>query len=124
MSDDCALKDKLNTCIFSQFQAALLQRWNLPDFMCYFCPFIQMFSVNMSVFTLTAIAIDRHRAIINPLRAAPTKFISKIIISGIWIISIAFSIPCIVAFRVVHLVERVKGKYLNQLTTKRFLYRY
>lgn len=25
-----------------QFQAALLQRWNLPDFMCAFCPFVQV----------------------------------------------------------------------------------
>lgn len=51
-----------------QFQAALLQRWNLPEFMCPFCPFVQTVSVNVSVFTLTAIAVDRHRAIINPLR--------------------------------------------------------
>lgn len=51
-----------------QFQAALLQRWNLPEFMCAFCPFVQTVSVNVSVFTLTAIALDRNRAIINPLR--------------------------------------------------------
>lgn len=25
-----------------QFQAALLQRWNLPDVMCAFCPFVQV----------------------------------------------------------------------------------
>ncbi|KAI8428911.1 hypothetical protein MSG28_007543, partial [Choristoneura fumiferana] len=49
------------------FQAALLQRWLLPHFMCPFCPFVQALSVNVSVFTLTAIAIDRHRAIITPL---------------------------------------------------------
>lgn len=51
-----------------QFQAALLQRWILPHFMCAFCPFVQILSVNVSVFTLTAIAIDRHRAILKPLR--------------------------------------------------------
>jgi len=27
-----------------QFQAALLQRWNLPEFMCAFCPFVQVIS--------------------------------------------------------------------------------
>jgi leucokinin receptor len=54
--------------LFLQFQAALLQRWNLPHFMCPFCPFVQVLSVNVSVFTLTAIAVDRHRAIIEPLR--------------------------------------------------------
>jgi leucokinin receptor len=25
-----------------QFQAALLQRWDLPEFMCAFCPFVQV----------------------------------------------------------------------------------
>jgi leucokinin receptor len=58
----------LQTLLLSQFQAALLQRWNLPHFMCAFCPFVQVLSVNVSVFTLTAIAVDRHRAILNPLR--------------------------------------------------------
>ncbi len=44
-----------------QFQAALLQRWDLPWFMCSFCPTVQVISVNVSVFTLTAIALDRYR---------------------------------------------------------------
>ncbi|BET01389.1 receptor [Nesidiocoris tenuis] len=51
-----------------QFQAALLQRWDLPEFMCPFCPYVQILSVNVSVFTLTAIAVDRHRAVLDPLR--------------------------------------------------------
>lgn len=29
-------------CIPFQFQAAILQRWDLPDFMCKLCPFIQV----------------------------------------------------------------------------------
>jgi leucokinin receptor len=58
----------LHTLLICQFQAALLQRWNLPHFMCAFCPFVQVLSVNVSVFTLTAIAVDRHRAILYPLR--------------------------------------------------------
>ncbi|XP_037045815.1 neuropeptide Y receptor type 1-like isoform X2 [Bradysia coprophila] len=92
-------------CIPFQFQAALLQRWNLPEFMCSFCPFIQMISLNVSIFTLTAIAIDRHRAIMNPLRAKPTKYVSKLIISGIWFVSIIFSIPIAVALRVTVVLE-------------------
>lgn len=51
-----------------QFQAAVLQRWNLPYFMCALCPFVQALSVSVSIFTLTAVAIDRHRAILKPLR--------------------------------------------------------
>ncbi|XP_053661374.1 neuromedin-K receptor-like [Anopheles marshallii] len=83
-----------------QFQAALLQRWNLPEFMCPFCPFVQLISVNVSVFTLTAIAVDRHRAIINPLRARTSKNISKFVISAIWMLSFALAAPILFALRV------------------------
>uniref|UniRef100_A0A182X431 G-protein coupled receptors family 1 profile domain-containing protein n=1 Tax=Anopheles quadriannulatus TaxID=34691 RepID=A0A182X431_ANOQN len=83
-----------------QFQAALLQRWNLPEFMCPFCPFVQLISVNVSVFTLTAIAVDRHRAIINPLRARTSKNISKFVISTIWMLSFALAAPILFALRV------------------------
>ncbi|XP_035894045.1 RYamide receptor [Anopheles stephensi] len=83
-----------------QFQAALLQRWNLPEFMCPFCPFVQLISVNVSVFTLTAIAVDRHRAIINPLRARTSKNISKFVISSIWMLSFVLAAPILFALRV------------------------
>jgi len=29
-------------CIPFQFQAAILQRWDLPEFMCKLCPFVQV----------------------------------------------------------------------------------
>ena len=44
-----------------QFHAALLQRWDLPEFMCQFCPTVQILSVNVSIFTLVAITLDRYR---------------------------------------------------------------
>ncbi|KAI9587119.1 hypothetical protein GQX74_002966 [Glossina fuscipes] len=78
--------------------------------MCAFCPFVQAVSVNVSVFTLTAIAVDRHRAIINPLRARRTKFASKLVIISIWVAALTFALPCAIAFRVEMLNERVKGE--------------
>ena len=42
-----------------QFHAALAQRWDLPAFMCKFCPTVGILSVNISIFTLVAIALDR-----------------------------------------------------------------
>ncbi|KNC29885.1 Neuropeptide Y receptor [Lucilia cuprina] len=107
-------------CIPFQFQAALLQRWNLPWFMCGFCPFVQALSVNVSVFTLTAIAVDRHRAIINPLRARPTKFASKFIIGCIWLIAFTFAIPCAIAFRVEEVHERIKENGIVSNVTRPF----
>lgn len=87
-----------------QFQAAVLQRWDLPRFMCPFCPFIQILSVNVSIFTLTAIAIDRHKAILNPLRARSSKHASKIVIGVIWIVALVFATPISYGLRVVDLM--------------------
>ncbi|GLV37928.1 Leucokinin receptor [Carabus blaptoides fortunei] len=86
-----------------QFQAALLQRWILPHFLCPFCPFVQVLTVNVSIFTLTAIAIDRQRAILNPFRVRLSKLRAKFIIAAIWIISAILATPIFVALRVVEL---------------------
>ena len=43
-----------------QFHAALVQRWDLPEFMCKFCPTVGVLSVNISIFTLVALALDRY----------------------------------------------------------------
>lgn len=83
-----------------EFQAAVLQRWTLPEFMCPFCPFVQYVSVSVSVFTLTAIAIDRHRAILNPLKARPSKNTSKVVIAGIWAIALTLAAPISYSLRV------------------------
>nr|BAO01073.1 neuropeptide GPCR A23 [Nilaparvata lugens] len=88
-----------------QFQAALLQRWNLPDFMCPFCPFVQVLTVNVSVFTLTAIAVDRHRAILNPLSARPSKLRAKLFIACIWGIAGFLAAPMAIALRVSYVEE-------------------
>ncbi|CAN7946842.1 unnamed protein product, partial [Ixodes pacificus] len=93
-----------------QFQAALLQRWLLPYFMCAFCPYVQVVSVNVSVFTLTAIAIERYRAITSPLKARfCSKTTAKILILIIWISSLVVACPNAVALRVVLLMDKATG---------------
>ncbi|XP_069686443.1 tachykinin-like peptides receptor 99D isoform X2 [Periplaneta americana] len=92
-----------------QFQAALLQRWNLPHFMCAFCPFVQVLSVNVSVFTLTAIAVDRHRAILNPLSASPSKLCARLAVACIWAVSGALAAPMAAALRV-SIIEDARGR--------------
>ena len=46
-------------CIPFQFYAALVQQWNLPEFMCKVCPFAQTLSINVNTLTLIAIAHER-----------------------------------------------------------------
>ena len=93
-----------------QFQAALLQKWVLPPFMCAFCPFVQVLSVNVSIITLTAIALDRYRAVVHPLKARTTKMSAKLVIIAIWIFSAATSIPYAVALRVTFVYDPLTGK--------------
>uniref|UniRef100_A0A1B6DGK6 G-protein coupled receptors family 1 profile domain-containing protein n=1 Tax=Clastoptera arizonana TaxID=38151 RepID=A0A1B6DGK6_9HEMI len=88
-----------------EFQAALLQRWTLPDFMCSFCPFVKTVSVSVSVFTLAAIAVDRHRAILKPFSARVSKVQFKLVISLIWVVSAAMSFPWLYAMGVYRTVD-------------------
>lgn len=92
-----------------QFQAALLQKWVLPPFMCAFCPFVQVLSVNVSIITLTAIALDRYRAVVFPLKARTTKLSAKMVILAIWIFSAAASVPYAVALRVTMVYDPQTG---------------
>ncbi|GAB0091732.1 prolactin-releasing peptide receptor [Sergentomyia squamirostris] len=103
-----------------QFQAALLQRWNLPEFMCGFCPFVQLLSVNVSVLTLTAIAVDRHRAILNPLRARQSKNICRLIIACIWVFSILLAAPVSYTMEVIQVKEIIKREGDIIVLTKPF----
>ncbi|KAH7981367.1 hypothetical protein HPB49_023391 [Dermacentor silvarum] len=94
-----------------QFQAALLQRWVLPEFMCAFCPFVQVLSVNVSIFTLTAIALDRYRAVTAPLRArCCSKFNAKVLIGVVWAVSTAAALPYALALRVILVYDSVSGE--------------
>jgi hypothetical protein len=52
------------------------------------------------VFTLTAIALERYRAVIHPLKAHLSKFNAKVEISIIWIFSILLAMPTILALKV------------------------
>ncbi|KOB68507.1 Neuropeptide receptor A23, partial [Operophtera brumata] len=107
-------------------------RWLLPHFMCSFCPFVQALSVNVSVFTLTAIAVDRHRAIITPLSmftltaiavdrhraiitplsAHTSKRVAKVIIVFIWVLALSLAAPMAMSWEVVMEDEQDPGKLI------------
>eukprot|EP00095_Tigriopus_kingsejongensis_P004717 maker-scaffold763_size101323-snap-gene-0.15 protein:Tk04717 transcript:maker-scaffold763_size101323-snap-gene-0.15-mRNA-1 annotation:"lymnokinin receptor" len=96
-------------CIPFQFYAALLQRWDLPEFMCQFCPFIQTLSVNVSIFTLVTISLDRYQAIMSPLAERSTKSTCKKIILGLWIFSALLALPMIFIFEFTYVFDESNG---------------
>ena len=83
-----------------QFIAALLQRWLLPTFLCPICPTVQTISLNVSIFTLTAIAVDRHRAITKPLANKLSKLKANIIIILIWCFSLVLAVPTFLSWNI------------------------
>ena len=76
-----------------QFHAALLQRWVLAAFMCPLAPFVQVMTVNVSIFTLMILAIDRYFAVIHPLKPRVSKHIAKIAIGITWAFAIVSGLP-------------------------------
>lgn len=83
-----------------QFQAALLQKWLLPDALCALCPTVQIISLNVSTFTLVALSYDRHRAITSPLAPRMARSCAFKINSCIWLISILLSLPTFAAYNI------------------------
>lgn len=80
-------------CIPFQFRAALVQRWDLPAFMCQFCPFAQILSVNVSIFSLVAICMDRYQAIMHPMSPKQCKSTARVIIFAIWVLGALTALP-------------------------------
>jgi leucokinin receptor len=74
------------------------QRWYLPEFMCAFCPFVQTLSVNVSVFTLTIIAVRRYRAVAKPLKVSRWQARCTLIV--IWTGGMVLALPMLITLKV------------------------
>ena len=83
-----------------QFQAALLQRWDLPAILCPVAPFFKEITVNVSVFTLTVISIDRYLAVIYPLKPRCSRRVAHVVMAIVWTFSLGSGLPTAVVFRV------------------------
>lgn len=99
-----------------QFLSALLQRWILPNFMCAFCTFVQIVSVNVSIFTLAAIAADRYLIVANPIDKRVTKVLAKKIITVVWILALVAATPAGIALQV-NFVPDIKS---NPMTSEQW----
>ena len=83
-----------------QFQAALLQRWDLPSILCPVAPFVKELSVNVSVIALVVISIDRYFAVLHPLKRRFSRSSAKVVMALVWTFSVTSAVPSLVVFRV------------------------
>uniref|UniRef100_A0A3Q4BW51 Gastrin-releasing peptide receptor n=1 Tax=Mola mola TaxID=94237 RepID=A0A3Q4BW51_MOLML len=73
----------------------LVDEWLFGRVGCKLIPFIQLTSVGVSVFTLTALSADRYKAIVKPLdiRTSGAKLSVGLRAAAIWLFSVTLAIP-------------------------------
>ncbi|XP_078658826.1 neuropeptide FF receptor 2-like [Branchiostoma floridae x Branchiostoma belcheri] len=81
----------------------ILTGYQFGDVMCRVNPMIQGVSVAASVFTMTAIAFDRYKAIVFPMKERMTLRRMTQIVAGIWVSGVAIMIPQVFVLKVVTL---------------------
>ncbi|XP_070543812.1 substance-P receptor-like [Ptychodera flava] len=79
-------------CMPFTFPTIMYGRWIFSSGMCPTVIFLQHVSVFVSIYTLTAIGVDRYFAVMHPLKIRITKTKGKILIAFIWLMSVSLSI--------------------------------
>ncbi|XP_034018175.1 gastrin-releasing peptide receptor [Thalassophryne amazonica] len=85
----------LVTCAPVDVSRYLWDRWLFGRVGCKVIPFIQITSVGVSVFTLTALSADRYKAIVKPLDSQTSSTTSRIVlkVALIWLFSLVLAVP-------------------------------
>ncbi|KAA8595867.1 hypothetical protein FQN60_011158, partial [Etheostoma spectabile] len=85
----------LVTCAPVDASRYLSEEWLFGRVGCKVIPFIQLTSVGVSVFTLTALSADRYRAIVKPLEIQTSSTTTSIVLRAalIWLFSLILAIP-------------------------------
>ncbi|XP_048876645.1 prolactin-releasing peptide receptor-like [Brienomyrus brachyistius] len=84
------------TCVpFTLAYAFNPHGWVFGRFACYLVFLIQPVTVYVSVFTLTAIAVDRYYAMVHPLKKRISVPACAYVLTGIWLASFALVAPAV-----------------------------
>ncbi|MEE6476162.1 hypothetical protein FKM82_010999 [Ascaphus truei] len=85
----------LVTCVPVDAFRFFFDEWLLGEVCCKLIPAIQLTSVGVSVFTLTALSADRYKAIVNPMDIQTSSAVlwTCIKATSIWIISMLLAVP-------------------------------
>ncbi|XP_017259739.2 gastrin-releasing peptide receptor [Kryptolebias marmoratus] len=83
----------LLTCAPVDASRFLSEEWLFGRAGCKIIPFIQLTSVGVSVFTLTALSADRYRAIVKPLETSASTTTIVLRAALIWVASLILAVP-------------------------------
>ncbi|XP_060085974.1 orexin receptor type 2-like [Ylistrum balloti] len=83
-------------CLTPTLIVDISETWFLGFIMCKLVLFLNTVSISVSVLTLSAISVERWYAICYPLVFKSTKKRAKLIISAIWLFSVAVAVPDLV----------------------------
>ncbi|KAI1885402.1 hypothetical protein AGOR_G00219780 [Albula goreensis] len=85
----------LVTCAPVDASRYLSDKWLFGRVGCKLIPFIQLTSVGVSVFTLTALSADRYKAIVRPMDIQTSNATGKVCLRAamIWVFSMTLAIP-------------------------------
>lgn len=85
----------LLTCVPVDASRYFFDEWVFGKLGCKLIPAIQLTSVGVSVFTLTALSADRYRAIVNPMDIQTSGVVlwTSLKAVGIWVVSVLLAIP-------------------------------
>lgn len=78
----------------------MLQKWVLPHFLCKLAPFVQILSVDVSIYTLVAVSLDRYHVMLHPLKPKLSTRSALVIFTIIWLIALASSTPSLFFYNV------------------------
>ncbi|KPP63058.1 hypothetical protein Z043_118710 [Scleropages formosus] len=98
----------LVTCVPMDAFRYFFEEWIFGTLACKLIPVIQLTSVGVSVFTLTALSADRYKAIVNPMdiQTSSAVFWTCLKAVSIWFISVLLAIPEAIFSQVVHIQDK------------------
>ncbi|ESN91136.1 hypothetical protein HELRODRAFT_182211 [Helobdella robusta] len=96
-----AIADLLVTifCIPITFAESFVYGWHYSALLCKLTPYLQGVSVIASVYTLTAISLDRYLAICQVFEFRMTKTIARRIIIIIWMLALVMVMPWLMVYQ-------------------------
>ncbi|XP_036890739.1 neuromedin-B receptor [Sturnira hondurensis] len=103
----------LLTCVPVDASRYFVDEWMFGEVGCKLIPVIQLTSVGVSVFTLTALSADRYRAIVNPMDVQTSGALLWTCMKalGIWVVSVLLAVPEAVFSEVVQIPGLDNGSF-------------